>query len=80
MVFRVINFLYENLMRLLCIRKFEKKEKLRNYGYIVDFPNDFYTYPYGYSVYQKSIWNPTIYTRYGRTYTINDIKNIYNIN
>ena len=80
MVVRVINFFYENLMRLLCIRKFQKKEKLRKSGYIVDFPNDFYTYPYGYSVIRRSIWNPTVYTRYGKTYTIDDIKNMYNIN
>ena len=50
MVVRVINFLYENLLRFSCVRKFEKKDNLRNAGYIVDYPSDFYTYQDGYSV------------------------------
>ena len=79
MVVRVINFFYENLMHLLCVRKFQKKEKLRKTGYIVDFPSDFETYSNGYSVYQRSIWNPPVYTRYGKTYTIEDVKKSYNI-
>lgn len=79
MVVRVINFLYENLLRFSCVRKFEKKVNLRNSGYIVDYPSDFYTYQYGYSVDQRSIWNPIVYTKYGKTYSIRDIKKKYNI-
>ena len=79
MVVREIEYIKENILRILCIRKFEKKEKLRKQGYIVDFPIDFYTYEYGYSTYQKNIWNPTIYTRYGKTYTIKEIKKKYKI-
>ena len=76
MVVRVIGFFYENLLRLFCIRRFQKKENLRKSGYIVDFPRDFYTNSYGYSVYQRSIWEPAVYTRYGKTYTIQNIKKI----
>ena len=78
MVVRVINFFKENLMSLFCIRKFEKKEKLKKSGYIVDFPFDFYTYPHGYLVYKGSIWDPTVYSKYGKTYSIEDLKRSYN--
>ena len=75
----VINYIQENIARILCIRKFEKKVKFKKQGYIVDFPEDFYTYEYGYSVYQKNIWNPIVYTKCGKTYTFEEIKKIYNI-
>ena len=66
-------YLFENIIRILCIRKIEKKNKLRKSGYIVDFPDDYYTYPYGYSNTTRSIWDPTVYSRYGKTYSYHDI-------
>lgn len=79
MIVRVINFFKENFMRLFCFRKYKKKEKLRKSDYILDFPSDFYTYPYGYSVYQRSILDPVVYTKYGRTYTFAELIKSYNI-
>jgi len=56
-----------------CYRYYKKKNKLRESGYIVDPPLEYFFHPERYSVYQRHIWDVTTYTKYGRTYTYEEI-------
>jgi hypothetical protein len=51
------------------INHYQQKNKLRKSGYIVDPPLEYFLYPNEYSTYTRHFWSPTIYTKYGKTYT-----------
>ena len=72
------HFCCENVLRLLCIRKHEKKNKLRKTGYIVDKPDDYH--PDLYSKTTRSCWDVTVYSKYGKSYSIEELYKKYNIN
>ena len=52
---------------------YKKKNNLRNSGYMVDPPFEYFFYPERYSVYKRHSWAPTTYTKYGTTYTYEEI-------
>ena len=56
-------------------RYYENKDKLRKSGYNVDPPVEYFFHPERYSVYTRHKWSPTTYTKYGRTYTYEEIIN-----
>ena len=56
-------------------RYYKKKNDLRETGYIVDPPLEYFFHPERYSVYQRNYWDVTTYTKYGRTYTAEEIIN-----
>lgn len=72
------HFCCENVLRLLCIRKHEKKNKLKKAGYIVDKPHDYH--PDLYSKTTRSCWDVTVYSKYGKSYSIEEVYKKYKIN
>jgi len=58
-----------------CSRYNKKKDNLRKGGYIVDKPLECYLYPHRYSINRKHIWDVTTYTKYGKTYTYDELFN-----
>jgi len=62
-----INILY------VPIQYSQKKHKLHESGYIVDPPLEYFFHPEKYSTYKRHWYSPTIYTKYGMTYTYEEI-------
>ena len=61
---------------IFCYRYYKKKDNLRKSGYKVDPPWDYYINPQNYSVMQThGPHDVTTYTKYGKTYTLEEILN-----
>lgn len=61
---------------VFCHRYYKKKNKLRQAGYTVDAPLDYYINSQNYSVKQThGILDVTTYAKYGTTYTLEEILN-----
>ena len=78
MISKISLFIFENILRIFCIRKYQKKNNLKKTGYTVDKPPNYNSNTY--SKITRSCWDVTVYNKYGKKYTIEDINKKYNLN
>lgn len=62
-----INILYVPIIHL------QAKYNLYKGGYNVDPPLEYFFHPEKYSKYKRHWYSPTVYTKYGKTYTYEEI-------
>jgi len=78
MISKLSYFFIENILRIFCIRKYQKKENFKKAGYIVDKPPNYNSN--NYSKITRSWWDVTVYNKYGKRYSVEDINKMYNLN
>ena len=68
-----VTFILMHLNPIYWYYYFEKMYRLNKSGYNVIPSFDYYCNPHSYSVYKRNYWSPKTYTKYGKTYTYEEI-------
>lgn len=74
MTFIILNNFLELVLKFFCFRSLKKKRGLQKCGYNTTLPIDSLFNPNKYgSLSRNSLWEPTVYYKYGKTYNPEDL-------